>query len=145
MITTTITAARETARSWTSALNVSGQGVYLLHIEPAFNGASHYTGYADNVERRMIEHLTGRGAAITRAALEAGHTITLVRFWAGATMNFEYWLKVKQKNSKALCPCARCGGAAAMTKVTSYEGLYVPKGTFKNRGKGSILSGHRVQ
>lgn len=135
--------ARTTAQNWLNGLNVSGQGVYLLHIEPAFKGASHYVGYADDVERRMVEHLTGRGAAITKAALEAGCTLTLVRFWAGATMSFEYWLKVKQKNSKALCPCARCGGEKAMTKVTSYEGLYVPKGVFKNRGKGSILSGHR--
>lgn len=53
--------------------------VYLLHFSrPLGNPANtramaqHYTGWAADLDRRLGDHQAGRGAALTRAAVEQG-------------------------------------------------------------------------
>lgn len=55
--------------------------VYLLHFDrPIGNAAnrraqaSHYVGWALDVEERLDQHEKGQGAALTRAAVAAGVT-----------------------------------------------------------------------
>jgi hypothetical protein len=94
--------------------------VYLWHFSRPLGNlsnaraqAQHYIGYADDpdgdaleLERRAVEHLAGRGARITRAAVAQGIEITLVATWR-ATLGFEKYLK-RRKEAPRLCPvCCR--------------------------------------
>jgi hypothetical protein len=97
--------------------------VYLWHFSRPLGNlsnaraqAQHYIGYADDpdgdameLERRAVEHLAGRGAHITRAAVAQGIEITLVATWR-ATLGFEKYLK-RRKEAPRLCPiCCRARG-----------------------------------
>lgn len=97
--------------------------VYLWHFSRPLGNlanaraqAQHYIGYADDpdgdameLERRAAEHLAGRGARITRAALASGIEIALVATWR-APLSFEKYLK-RRKESPRLCPiCCRASG-----------------------------------
>jgi hypothetical protein len=96
---------------------------YLLHMSrPLGNTANaramaqHYSGWADDptgdgvgLEHRIAEHLAGRGAKITRAAVAAGIEISLVATWR-APLAFEQYLK-RRKEAPRLCPiCCRARG-----------------------------------
>ena len=96
---------------------------YLLHMSAPLGNltnaraqAQHYTGYADDpvgdgvsLERRIAEHLAGRGAKITQAAVAAGITIELVAVWR-APLSFEKQLK-RRKEAPRLCPiCCKARG-----------------------------------
>jgi predicted GIY-YIG superfamily endonuclease len=90
--------------------------VYLLHFdEPLGNKnnkraqAQHYIGYADRLDRRLQEHLNGKGAKITQALVKAGIGFELVRTWTGSR-SYERQLK-NRKNARALCPV--CSGEQA--------------------------------
>lgn len=78
-------------------------GVYLIHIDPAYEHAKHYLGYADDVDARLAKHEAGRGARLTQVVRAAGHKLILARVWSGADRNFERKLK-NQKNAPRLCP-----------------------------------------
>lgn len=86
--------------------------VYLLHLERPLGDlansrgqASHYTGWALDWRARLAEHRAGRGAALTRAAVEQGISFDVVQVWAG-DRSFER--RVKQlKAAPRLCPV--CG------------------------------------
>jgi hypothetical protein len=90
--------------------------VYLLHFAAPLGNparphawASHYIGWAFDVEQRLAEHLAGRGAAITRAAVERGIRFEIVRLWPG-TRELERQLK-KSKRGPRFCPtCCRAHG-----------------------------------
>jgi hypothetical protein len=87
--------------------------VYLLHFSAPLGNpqntraqASHYLGWALDVASRLAEHRAGRGAAITRAAVERGIDFDVVASWPG-----DRYLERRLKNLKAtprLCPV--CGG-----------------------------------
>lgn len=77
---------------------------YLLHFDRKLSHAQHYLGYADRkLENRIKQHRTGKGASLTRAAVEAGITLNLVRTWEGGDRTLERQLK-RRKNSPKLCP-----------------------------------------
>lgn len=89
------------------------QGVYLLHIEPAYKQARHYTGYADDIDRRIAEHRKGQGARLTEVVIEAGHELILAMTWEGASRTDERRIK-NQKNAPRICPiCAARATAEA--------------------------------
>jgi predicted GIY-YIG superfamily endonuclease len=81
------------------------------------HSACTYLGYCDDgrLDERIAEHRAGRGAAITRAAVQKGFTLELVASMSG-DRKLERWLKNK-KNSRAalawmqkqliLCPGCR--------------------------------------
>ena len=97
--------------------------VYLWHFSRPLGNlsnaraqAQHYLGFADDpdgdaasLERRAAEHLAGRGARITKAAIAAGIEISLVATWR-APLSFEKYLK-RRKDAPRLCPiCCRQRG-----------------------------------
>lgn len=88
--------------------------VYLLHIEPAFGHAGHYTGYTtrDDVTERVAEHLAGKGAVMLRHAVAAGHQVTLARLWRDVPRKFEN--SIKGRSVRPLCPV--CSGQAALRR-----------------------------
>ncbi len=90
--------------------------VYLICFDRAIGdtdnpkgSASHYLGWADDVDARMAEHRAGRGARILAACVQLGIGFDVVRTWAGVDRNFERRLK-RQHNAWRHCPrCARRG------------------------------------
>ena len=87
--------------------------IYLLHfrrpIAPA-HPCRHYLGYADDLAARLREHAAGRGARLTRVALERGIAWEVTRTWPGDRAA-ERRLK-RRKEAPALCPlCQGAGGA----------------------------------
>lgn len=69
--------------------------------------ASHYLGWAEDVDARMAEHQAGRGARILAAWVERGIAFEVVRTWAGVDRNFERRLK-RQHNARRHCPGCGC-------------------------------------
>jgi hypothetical protein len=90
----------------------------LCFSEPLGNArhrASHYLGWSPDrkSEARIAEHLAGRGARITRAAVERGTALTLTRVWPGETRTDERRHKDGARPGR-LCPerrAQRRGGA----------------------------------
>jgi predicted GIY-YIG superfamily endonuclease len=80
--------------------------VYLLHfVRPVRDGhpAQHYLGYTSSLERRILEHASGHGAAITRAAHKRGIKFELARVWAGGDKELERDIRC-QHNNPRYCP-----------------------------------------
>jgi len=82
------------------------QGVYLIHIEPAFRHFRHYLGWSPNIEKRFKAHKNGQGARLTKLASMAGHELKLARVWLDATPIDER--RLKGRSLKPLCPV--CSG-----------------------------------
>jgi len=78
--------------------------VYLLHFSEPFKHAKHYTGYTDDLPRRMQEHRRGNSARLIQVIHAAGLTWQLARTWPGAPRKFERYLKDSYKNAPKLCP-----------------------------------------
>lgn len=83
--------------------------VYLLHFDRPLGNpenrraqAQHYLGYADRLDRRALQHLTGRGAKITQALFARGIGFQIARVWPGSRA-FERKLK-NRKEAPKLCP-----------------------------------------
>lgn len=87
--------------------------VYLLHFERPLGNpqnpralASHYVGWAQNLEARIAQHRAGRGAHLTQAAVAQGIHFEVVATWPG-----DWQLERRIKALKAtprLCPiCGR--------------------------------------
>ena len=89
--------------------------VYLVCFEQQIGtsnpkgSASHYLGWATDVDARMVEHRAGRGARILAACVARGIGFEVVRTWAGVDRSFERRLK-RQHNAWRHCP--RCGPRA---------------------------------
>lgn len=83
-------------------------GLYLLHLEPPYQHAGHYLGFAVNIERRVRQHLraTGKASPLVRAALEAGSTVELARVWPDGDRTLERRLK-NQHGHGRFCPICR--------------------------------------
>lgn len=86
-------------------------GLYLLHFEPRYQHAGHYLGFADDVARRVREHLnsTQRSSPLVRAALGAGSVVELARTWPGGDRHLERRLK-RQGGLSRHCPVCRAAG-----------------------------------
>lgn len=87
------------------------RGLYLLHFEPRYEHAGHYLGYADDIARRVSEHMAANGKAspLVRAALARGCTVTLARVWVFGGRKHERRLK-NQGGLSRHCPTCRASG-----------------------------------
>lgn len=79
------------------------QGVYLLHFHSPYEYASHYLGYADDIDRRVEAHRDGYGSKLTKALHRAGIGFQLARTWENGDRDFERKLH-NANNNKLLCP-----------------------------------------
>lgn len=79
--------------------------VYLLHFEPPLNRARHYIGSTTtrNMNRRMRDHTSQRGAKIVAAAIKNGCAIFQARIWTQQSRAFERRLK-NNGHFEKLCP-----------------------------------------
>ena len=107
-------------------------GVYLLHIGGGYKHAMHYLGSAVDVAARVAQHQAGDGTPLTRLVVEKGLTLEVARVWWGAGVDFEYWLKVKYKHSRNLCPI--CSGEKSLERMVIWQHRVLPKGSRRNRG-----------
>lgn len=98
--------------------------VYLLHFSAPVGNlanpraqASHYLGWAMNLERRIRQHRAGQGSYLTQAAVRAGITFEVVATWPG-----DYILEKRLKALKAtprLCPICGCRHPGGRLHVTA--------------------------
>lgn len=79
--------------------------MYLVHFSVPFKHARHYTGTTTDLDARLAEHATGRGARLLAAAAEAGITWEVARVWRGGRA-VERALK-RQGGASRRCPL--CG------------------------------------
>ena len=77
--------------------------VYLLHFDQRHEHAGHYTGWAEDLDRRIPEHQQGRGAHLVEVITQAGITFRLARVWPGVTRARERQLK-QQGGASRRCP-----------------------------------------
>lgn len=89
--------------------NVPGT-IYLLHFERPFHHARHYLGWTEGaeVDRRLEEHRSGRGAKLTAAVSKAGIGFSVVRTWSG-TRHEERRLKRWKNAGRRVCPVCKEG------------------------------------
>lgn len=83
------------------------RGVYVLHIEPAYKHAAHYTGWSSEIEGRVLEHLSGKGARLCQVAIEAGCHLILSYVEQGANRERERAIKSR---GAGRCVCPICNG-----------------------------------
>lgn len=76
--------------------------VYLIHLDPAYKHARHYTGWSANLEQRLEEHRAGIGARLLDVVQKAGGSWHLVRTWRG-TRELERAIK-DMRAVPQLCP-----------------------------------------
>jgi hypothetical protein len=89
---------------------------YLIHIDPPYKHAKHYKGWTDRpVGLRFADHLAGRGALLTRLAVQAGSRLTLARVWPDTTRDRED--SIKRHGGKRMCP--ECGVTPGHTRLAS--------------------------
>jgi putative endonuclease len=88
--------------------------VYILHFSAPLGNldnskaqASHYIGWAEDVQARIAQHRAGTGARITRAAVERGIELILVAV-VPAPVSFEKYLKARKATP---CFCSICSAA----------------------------------
>lgn len=65
--------------------------------------ASHYIGYAENIDERLEQHRKGNGSAFMTAVAKKGIRWDVARIWPGENRDWERRLK-NQKNAARLCP-----------------------------------------
>lgn len=82
-------------------------GTYLIHFDSPidrtgiyihYGDISHYVGYSENIDKRIRQHLRGKGSTMTRTAIKQGIVIREVRRW------LENVESVINKNAKSHCP-----------------------------------------
>jgi predicted GIY-YIG superfamily endonuclease len=76
---------------------------YLLHFDQRYQHAGHYTGWATDLDRRLPEHLLGRGARLLEVITQAGIGFRLARTWPDVTRARERQLK-RQGGASRYCP-----------------------------------------
>ena len=57
--------------------------VYLLHLDPAYRHARHYTGWTRDLDARLEAHRAGQGARLMEVVKKAGGSFRLARTWTG--------------------------------------------------------------
>jgi predicted GIY-YIG superfamily endonuclease len=77
--------------------------VYLFHFDQRYEHAGHYTGWAEDLDHRVAEHLAGRGARLIEVISQAGIGFRLARTWPGVTRARERQLK-RQGGASRYCP-----------------------------------------
>jgi len=81
---------------------LSGNKVYLIHLDTPLKHARHYLGYSEDLPERVKKHRTGQGAAFMKAISKQGISWHVSRIWDG-DRTFERILK-DQHNASHLCP-----------------------------------------
>src|SRR5215475_673104 len=76
--------------------------VYLLHFDRPYQHARHYTGWSEDLPKRLAEHAEGRGARLTAVVRAAGIGWQLARTWT-ADRCFERRLK-RRHGAARYCP-----------------------------------------
>jgi hypothetical protein len=88
--------------------------VYLLHFDRPYgpgggaNGrgtAKHYIGWASDLEARLADHATGRGARLLAVFHAAGIGWSLARTWPGGRARER---QIKRQGGASRC-CPLCG------------------------------------
>ena len=85
------------------AEQMSVPGVYLVHMQLPLRHAQHYIGYADDIARRIQDHLDQIGTPILKAASRAGIVWEVARIWPHQDRAFERSLK-QAKQTRQFCP-----------------------------------------
>jgi predicted GIY-YIG superfamily endonuclease len=92
--------------------------VYTLHFippytpyvdAPRYKCAAHYTGWADNLQRRLAEHAAGQGARLTQVQVEAGGSWRLAAAEPGT--------RFRERQLKARGAARRCPICKAEAKI----------------------------
>lgn len=78
--------------------------VYLIHFDRPYKHAKHYTGWTDNLERRLAEHRAGTGARLMAVIKEAGIGWQLARTWEGTRARER---QLKQRGASRHCPVCK--------------------------------------
>jgi hypothetical protein len=89
-----------------------------LRFERANKHGRHYTGFAQDLQRRLEQHRADRGARLMEVAVAAGIGFQLVRTWDGDRM-----LERELKNRHKRCGAAvrSMPGRAARRRLTSHD------------------------
>jgi predicted GIY-YIG superfamily endonuclease len=82
--------------------------VYLLHLDPPYAHARHYTGFTTDLPQRLADHRAGRRAAsrLMQVQHDVGGGFRLGRLWPAVTRARE----VQVKESSAAKYCLICRG-----------------------------------
>jgi len=85
--------------------------VYLLHFERPIHHVQHYLGstIVGRLDKRMQEHASGRGAALTREAVRRGIGWTIGATWITADRELEQRKKKIRKYSRNCFCCQNPG------------------------------------
>lgn len=79
--------------------------VYLLHFDHPYGHARHYLGWTQDLQARLHEHRSGRGARLLEVVTQAGIGFQLARTWQG-TRALER-SKKGQGGRARMCPVCR--------------------------------------
>ena len=74
--------------------------VYLLHFQrpiSTHHTCQHYLGFALDLDARLAEHLSGRGARLTQVALERHIDFVVARISFTGAPGFRIWLPAERK------------------------------------------------
>lgn len=84
--------------------------VYVLHFTPPHGRFQHYIGITKSgrLDKRIHEHLAGRGAALVRRAVDAGCEVWLGHSFLTADPSDERKLKDRH-GARAVCSICRPG------------------------------------
>lgn len=77
--------------------------VYLIHFARPYRHAGHYTGYADDVNKRLAAHRQGRGARLLEVVAAAGIAWQVARVWPEGDRALERQLKRRHRAAE-YCP-----------------------------------------
>jgi predicted GIY-YIG superfamily endonuclease len=101
-----------------SGASLNHSVVYTLHFippytpyvdAPRYKCAAHYTGWADNLQRRLAEHAAGQGARLTQVQVEAGGSWRLAAAEPGT--------RFRERQLKARGAARRCPICKAEAKI----------------------------
>jgi hypothetical protein len=107
---------RQSRPRWAANYGPERGTTYLIHFSRRYRHAGHYTGTDKPILVRFAEHLAGKGAVLTRAAVRAGIGLTLARTWQNTTKDREDSLK-HQGGARRFCP--ECGVKPAASRLPS--------------------------
>jgi predicted GIY-YIG superfamily endonuclease len=85
--------------------------IYVLHLDPPFKHARHYTGWTQDLAGRLERHRRGNGSKLLAAAVATGCTFRLARTWSGCR-NAERRIK-RTGGASRFCPICMAERAAA--------------------------------
>jgi predicted GIY-YIG superfamily endonuclease len=106
--------------------------VYLLHFDQRYEHAGHYTGWAEDLDRRLAEHLGGRAARLIEVISQAGIGFRLARTWPGVTRARERQLK-RQGGASRYCPiCQDERKARGLPRRPPHDHRATPESSSRN-------------